>query len=192
MSDSLRGAVKPGTVGLMMSGRLVYVDGIDVFSARLVALPDQPPNVGEDFYTNLIRGQQRFHATPGVQIEVIDPALLTDRNKHFLETGEVLPGPEPEKQQAKAQSSSGRRSKLGAGGVLQTTGDIDVVVKYPQYADKFTAIFKIIKEAAEPLSETAVIEKARAAGIWAGKKGQDEAIHWAIVQLIKAERIKVV
>lgn len=192
MTDSLRGAVKPGTVGLMMSGRLVYVDSIDVFSARLVALPDQPPNVQEDFYTNLIRGQQRFHATPAIQIEPISPDLLSDRNRHFLETGEVLPGPEPEKPQARSASGTSRRSKLGGGGLLQAIGDVDIVVKYPQYAEHFSAIFKIIKDVPEGLSEEAVTDKAKAAGLWAGKAGQDKAIHWAIVQLIKAERIKVV
>lgn len=99
------GAITPGTVGSLASGRLVLVESIDQFAARLVSLPDQPP-MADNTWDGRFTGP--FKASPFVSIEPVDTTTLSTRNRHFLESGEVLPAPYvPEPIKVRASRSKG-------------------------------------------------------------------------------------
>lgn len=91
------GAITPGTVGSIASGRLVLVDKVDQFAAYLIPLPDQPSTVMNTWDG---RFNGAFKASPFVSIEPVSVETLSARNQHFIRTGEVLPAtitPEPVK-----------------------------------------------------------------------------------------------
>jgi len=83
------GALKPGTVGRIASGRLVLVESVDQFASHLVSLPDQPSSAFTNTWDGRFSGN--FKGSPFTSVDPVPFEELSERNQHFLKTGVVLP-----------------------------------------------------------------------------------------------------
>jgi len=80
----MRGAIAPGTVGRLATGRLVIVEKVTPWAAYLTSLPDQQ-GLTEGSEDNRFFGETiTISTTPFVTVYTIDASTLSDENLAWL------------------------------------------------------------------------------------------------------------
>ena len=153
MTDSPRGAVKPGTVGVLGSGRLVYVERVTRYVAFFISLPQQHVStLGDDIrYTGHSRA---IASSPYVELTVLKLEDLSPINRMFVENGckpltpDQLPPP-PKKETTQLVIPSGFVKRGGQ-------KRIEVVGSPDGLDHRAVIVFNIIKELNKPMLEQIV------------------------------------